>query len=291
MLQATCYMQLFATMFPMKIGVFDSGVGGLSILREILKVLPQYSYLYLGDSARVPYGSHSPEVVYEYTRQAMDFLFSHDCKLVILACNTATTTSLQRLQKEYVPKYYPDRNILGVVRPATESVVEGNYQRIGIIGTEATIKSKSFVKEIKKSSPNAHIFQQACPLLVPIIEEGEHGTKALNIVLSDYLAPLQKQQIDSIILGCTHYGLIERNVQKILGKEVEVIAQGKITAKKLKSYLARHPEIEAKLDKKDDSTFYFTEMTEKYKRLIKLFLGKSYQPQHSFRVVKLEEEK
>ena len=260
----------------MKIGVFDSGLGGLAILKEFLKLLPDYDYIYFGDNANVPYGGKNPEAIYNLTEKAVDYLFKKDCELIILACNTATAVALRKLQQKYLPVHYPDRRILGVICPTVETVVEGGYNRVGVIGTYALVISKSFVAELKKFNKSIKVFQQACPLLVPIIEEGEIHWDGLDSILNKYLKPLKKEKIDSLILGCTHYGLIDDKIKKIIGPKIKIISEGKITALKLKDYLQRHPKIEKKLTKNKTRNYYFTDKSDRYKKLAKFFLGKHY---------------
>ncbi len=265
----------------MKIGVFDSGLGGLTILREILKVLPKYDYLYLGDNARVPYGTRSAGLIYSFTVKGLEFLFQQNCQLVILACNTATATSLKKIQQEFLPKFYPDRRVLGVVKPAVERINELRInglriEKVGIVGTYATINSEAFVHEIAKISPNIKVFQQACPLLVPIIEEGELNWKGLQLILKKYLRPLISKKIDSLILGCTHYGLIQTQIKKIIGKNVRIIDEGKEAAVKLKRYLSVHPEIENKLSKKGMRQYFVTDINDRYRKMTKYFLRNNW---------------
>lgn len=256
----------------MNIGVFDSGLGGLAIFKEILKLLPQYNYIYLGDNARVPYGGRSADLIYGFTKNAMDFLFKKNCKLIIIACNTATANALQRLQLEYLPKYYPDRRILGVIRPVVEEAINIKPKRLGIMATRATVNSNSYPEEIFKLDPTIKVIQQACPLLVPIIEENEIGWEGLDLIIKKYLAPLLKEKIDSLILGCTHYGLIIDKIKKHLDKNIKIISQGEATAKKLKDYLDRHSEITNKLGKNNTQTYFATDLNQNYQKLTQLFL-------------------
>lgn len=258
----------------MKIGVFDSGLGGLTILRELLERLARYDYVYLGDNARVPYGGRSSKVIYEFTNKAVNFLFKKNCQLIILACNTATATSLKKIQHEYLPKNYPGRRVLGVIKPAVEALEQAKNHRVGVIGTYATIQSNAFVKEINKALPKIEVFQEACPLLVPIIEEGEVDWEGLNLILEKYLKPLKKKNIDSLILGCTHYGLIKNNIQKIIGDKVKIVCEGEQVAIKLKDYLRKHPEIEKKLSKDLKREFYVTDLNDRYQKMADWFLGK-----------------
>lgn len=240
----------------MDIGVFDSGFGGLHILKYLIKELPEYNFIYLGDTARVPYGTRSKKIVHQFTEQAVDFLFRKNCGLVVLACNTASSDALRKIQREYLVKNYPDRRVLGVLIPAAEEAVAKTRGRVGVIATPGTVSSGAFEREIKKLNPEIKVFQQACPLLVPIIEAGEEKNKITEIMLKQYLAPLLKKKIDTLILGCTHYGIVEKKIKKIAGN-VEIISEEKILAGKLKDYLARHPEIV--LSKNSKRTFYSTD--------------------------------
>lgn len=257
----------------MNIGVFDSGLGGLEIFRELLLKLPQYNYIFLGDNARVPYGGQSNEVIINYIKQAVDFLFKKNCKIIILACNTATAVALPKIQQEYLPKKYPDRRVLGVIRPTVEAVIEGRSKRVGVMGTHATIISQSFIKEFNKFDRSIEVFQQACPLLVPIIEEGEIEWEGLDSILKKYVIPLEKDRIDSLILGCTHYGLIGDKIQKLIGNKIHIISEGKVTVEKFEDYLKRHPEIEKQLTKGMQRTYYITALNERFKKMVKFFLA------------------
>ncbi|MDO8610420.1 MAG: glutamate racemase [bacterium] len=271
----------------MKIGVFDSGLGGLTILKSLLEQLPEYDYVYLGDNARVPYGNRSPEVIYEFTKQAVDFLFKQDCKIVILACNTATATSLRKIQQEYLLKHFPDRKVLGVIRPTVETVLESGTKKIGVIGTRATVISASFVKEIMKMNSELQVFQQACPLLVPIIEEAEIEWEGIELILMKYIKELQKNNIDSLILGCTHYGLVEKQIQKAVGNNVHIFSEGTIVAKKLKSYFNNHPEVESCLSKNNQRIYYVTDVNERFKKMMKLFLGNQINDEDRLQLVRI----
>ncbi len=256
------------------IGIFDSGFGGLSILKTITKELPNYDYIYLGDNARAPYGNRSPEIIYEFTRQAVDFLFKNNCQLVILACNTASSDALRKIQQEYLPQYYPSKKILGVLIPGAEAAVaKTKNKKIGVMATEGTVTSGSFVREIKKLDSTIKVFQQSCPLLVPLIEAGEKNNPATKIILEQYIKTLKQKKIDTVILGCTHYGLVGEQIKKIFGDKVKVISEGKEVAKKLKIYLAKHPEIETTLTKKSKLSFYSTDTTSKFQTLGSKFFG------------------
>lgn len=257
----------------MNIGVFDSGLGGLTILKALLKELPQYNYIYLGDNARVPYGNRSPEIIYQFTKEAVEFLFKKNCQLIIIACNTSTSTSLRKIQQEYLPKFYPDKKVLGVIRPVAEEIGDRKFERIGVIGTKTTVNSKAFVREIIKVLPKGQVFQQACPLLVPYIEDSGRNKKILQLILEEYLTGFKKKNIDSLLLACTHYEIIKKEIQAMVGSKIKVISEGKIVAEKLKDYLKRHPELEKKLEKKKQISHFFTDLNQDYKKLMRLFLN------------------
>lgn len=257
------------------IGVFDSGFGGLSIMKGLIRKLPKYDFVYLGDTARVPYGNRSKEIIFEFTKQAIDFLFSKNCQMIILACNTASSDALRKIQQEYLPKKHPGKKVLGVLIPATENAVTKTKNgKVGIIATEATIKSGAFGRELKKLNSKLKIFQKACPLLVPIVESGEHNSKIADIALEKYIKPLLVKNIDTLILGCTHYGILENRIKKLVGKKVAIINESKIVAEKLENYLQRHSEIEIKLAKNRKQIFYSTDLTDKFVVLGSKFLGK-----------------
>ncbi len=254
------------------IGVFDSGLGGLSVLKKFLSDLPGYSYIYLGDNARVPYGNKSPETIYNYTIQAVDFLFRQNCHLVIVACNTASAQALRRVQQEWLPAHYPNRRVLGVIKPLAEAAAKENFKKIGVIGTKATINSGAYSREIKDLNSKIKIYSQAAPLLVPLIEEGRLNKPETKLILKSYLAPLQSKKIEALILACTHYPYLENQIKKILGKKVAVPDTGKIVASSLKDYLKRHREL--KITKsKTSATFYTTDNPMMFKSLAEKFLN------------------
>jgi len=254
------------------IGVFDSGLGGLSVLKKFLSDVPGYHYIYLGDNARVPYGNKSPETIYNYTIEAVDFLFRQNCHLVIIACNTASAQALRRLQQEWLPKYYPNRRVLGVIKPLAEAAANNNFKKIGIIGTTATINSEAYPKEIHELNTKLKVYGEAAPLLVPLIEDGRINNPETKLILKSYLAPLQTKKIDSLILACTHYPHLEKAIKKIVGKNVAVPDTGKIIATSLKDYLSRHGEL--KITKgKTTCDFYTTDNPKMFKDLAEKFLG------------------
>ncbi len=256
------------------IGVFDSGFGGLTVLKEFLKILPQYDYVYLGDNARAPYGSKSEEVIYNYTKEAVEFLFKEGCGLVIIACNTASAKTLRKIQQEYLSVSFPDKKVLGVIIPLVEEAGrQTRFKSIGLIGTRATIESKTYESEIKKINSEAEIYGQACPLLVPLIEEGWTNRPETKMILRKYLRSLKEKKIGSLILGCTHYPVLIKDIKAVLGKQIKVFDSPKIVAEKLADYLKRHPEIESKLEKNGSRNFFTTDDADKFKNLGKKFLG------------------
>lgn len=257
------------------IGVFDSGLGGLTILRSIRKKLPQYNYLYLGDTARAPYGNRSRETVYEFTVQAIDFLFKNGAELIILACNTASSEALRKIQKKYLPLHHPNKRVIGVLVPATEeTVIRTKNNRVGVIATENTVRSGAFKKEIAKLDSSIKVFQNACPLLVPLIESGEIHSPLTDLALQKYLKPLKEKNIDTLILGCTHYSILKKQVQKNIGHHVTIISEDEMVPKKLETYLFNHPEIERKIGTQGQIQFYSTDLTDKFQTLASLFFKK-----------------
>jgi glutamate racemase len=256
----------------MKIGIFDSGVGGLLIMHSLMQQLPEYDYLYLGDTARVPYGNRSQETVYDFTEQAVEFLFKHDCKIVIIACNTASAEALRKLQREYLPTHYPDRCVLGVLIPAVEEAVKNSVKnKIGVLGTNSTVKSEAFVREVKKLNPKAEVYQQAAPLLVPLIEND--GSKWVDPILDEYLAPLLNENVDTIILGCTHYPFLKRVIREKVGNTIKVISQEEIIPSKLRDYFDKHPDIEIALSKTSQRSFLVTDITDVIRNLAAKLFG------------------
>lgn len=244
------------------IGVFDSGYGGLTVLAELQNKLPAYDFLYLGDNARAPYGTRSFETVYEFTLQAVSYLFEQNCELVILACNTASAKALRTIQQNDLPSRFPGKRVLGVIRPSAEVIGEHTQNKhIGILATEGTVKSESYRIEINKFFPEIKVTQHACPLWVPLIESNKQetaGGKAL--ILEDLDALLEKDpKIDAIILGCTHYPVVQDFIQQHVPAHIQVISQGKIVADKLEDYLNRHVEINQKLTKNGISRYLTTD--------------------------------
>jgi len=233
------------------IALFDSGIGGLTVLKPILKNLPEYEYIYLGDSARSPYGGRTEDSIKQFSEEAVEYLFNRGAKLIIFACNTASAVALRHVQQKYLKgKDEKDRKILGVLIPLAEEVTNRTKTgRVGIVGTRATINSQSYNTEIHKINPEIKVYSQSCPLLVPLIEEGWQTKPEAISILKKYLKPLKSCNIDTLILGCTHYPLMHKSFEKIMGKKVKVFDTGEVVASSLKHYLSRHPEIESKLAK------------------------------------------
>lgn len=245
------------------IGIFDSGIGGLTILKAVLGKLPEYQLLYLGDTARTPYGNRSQEVVYQFTQQAVDYLFKQGCELVIVACNTASSEALSKIQKEWLPNNYPDKRVLGVIRPVVEEAIEQSKTgRIGVVGTRGTVTSGAYERELQALNPDVKVFQQACPMLVPAVEEGMINRPETMKMIRNYLRPLKQQKIDTLILGCTHYPFLKKQFEAAAGKNIKVLDSPEIVAEKLQDYLKRHPEIESKIKKNSDHKFLVTDITE-----------------------------
>ncbi|MFP3867211.1 MAG: glutamate racemase [Desulfobacteraceae bacterium] len=262
------------------IGVFDSGFGGLLVLKELLRLLPEYDYLYLGDNARIPYGTRSDEVVYRFTHQAVDYLLQQGCVLVILACHTASSKALRRIQQQYLPAHFPDRRVLGVVIPTVEAALaQSSRERIGVIGTEGTVASNSFAIELMKLEPATQVFQQACPLLVPIIEAGEQDWEGTELILKKYLASLQQARVDTLVLGCTHYSIVKSQIRAIMGNDLKIICSAEVTGEKLADYLRRHPEIETRLARQGRRRYLTTDLTPGFQRLASLFMGHPIAPE------------
>ncbi len=259
----------------MYIGVFDSGYGGLTILKEFLRYLPEYDYIYLGDNARAPYGTRSFETVYQYTLQAVRKLFDLGAQLVILACNTASAKALRTIQQKDLPRLDASRRVLGVIRPSAEVI--GQYTRsgkVGIFATPGTVSSRSYELEINKLYPDIEVFQQSCPMWVPLVENDEHLGDGADYFVSKYIDALlsQSEEIDTIILACTHYPLLLPKIKKYLPKKIRVISQGPIVAQSLKDYLTRHPEIENKLSKNKKRIFLTTDVPEDFDKKAKKFV-------------------
>lgn len=267
------------------IGVFDSGYGGLTVLRELVKTLPGYDFLYLGDNARTPYGTRSFEVVYEYTLQSVKYLFNQNCPLVIIACNTASAKALRNIQQLDLPKIAPDRRVLGVIRPSVEKVAEITVNgHVGVLGTVGTVVSESYPIELEKWSGGRVVstVQEACPMWVPIAENNEIGTEGADYFIRKNIQNiLQKDKdLDTLVLGCTHYPLLIDTIQKYVPENIKILQQGEITAEKLFEYLKRHPEIEKRLSKNGNLRFQTTESAENFNGKAALFMGHKVEAEH-----------
>lgn len=244
------------------IGVFDSGYGGLTVLREIVKTLPDYDFLYMGDNARAPYGPRSFETVYQYTLEAVQWFFEQGCELVILACNTASAKALRTIQQRDLPKMAPGKRVLGVIRPTTEII--GHFSqtgKVGILGTAGTVKSNSYRLEIAKFFPEIEVFQEACPMWVPLIENNEYETAGADYFVEKDIRLLLDQctSIDTILLACTHYPLLLPKIRQFVPDNMTLVTQGEIVAKSLSDYLENHPEMAEKCSKQGKRVFYTTD--------------------------------
>lgn len=260
---------------PGPIGIFDSGYGGLTIYSEIRRLMPQYDYMYIGDNARAPYGTRSFDVVYEFTRQAVNFLFRSGCHLVILACNTASAKALRNIQQLDLPSMDPARRVLGIIRPTVESVGDITKTRhVGVLATEGTIRSMSYPLEIKKLFPDIVVTGKACPMWASLVEADEHLTPGADyFVQRDVEALLAKDpQIDTIILGCTHYPMLLDRVRLFVPENIKLLTQGEAVALSLQNYLSRHTDLEQRCTKGGETIFYTTESDERFREQASRFL-------------------
>ncbi|MCL2329202.1 MAG: glutamate racemase [Bacteroidetes bacterium] len=260
----------------MKIGIFDSGFGGLTILKEIKSRMPEYSYIYLGDNARAPYGTRSFDTIYKYTLQAVEKLFSLDCNLVIVACNTASAKALRTIQQNDLPKFGADKRVLGIIRPCTEIAGQlTNTNSLGIFATGGTVSSKSYEIEIKKLFPSVNVFSHACPLWVPLVENGEAQSDGADFFVKQEVDALLRKnsEIDTILLACTHYPLLFEKIRKHTPAHIRIVNQGGIVAESLCNYLQKHPEIEQQCEKNAKIQFFTTENSEHFNAIASLFWG------------------
>lgn len=265
------------------IGVFDSGYGGLTVLKELIRHLPDNDFLYLGDNARAPYGNRSFDTVYEYTLECVKHLFSKGCKLVMVACNTASAKALRTIQQTYLPTTHPSLRVLGVIRPTTEII--GNYTKtghIGIFATNGTVNSQSYVVEIEKFFPNLHVYQEACPMWVPLVENGEFGNPGTDYFLQKHISNLLhlSPQIDTVLLGCTHYPLLMNDLRRLIPADIKLFAQGEIVANSLVDYLQRHPEMDTMCSKNGQVEFLTTDLAEEFNIKASLFFGHPVKSEH-----------
>lgn len=259
------------------IGIFDSGFGGLTVFQSIEQLLPQYNYIYLGDNGRAPYGNRSFETVYQYTLECLHWFFRQDCPLVIIACNTASAKALRTIQQQDLVKLDSDKRVLGVIRPTAEVI--GDYsktKKIGVLGTNGTVNSGSYLVEINHFFPEVEVYQQACPLWVPFIENKNYQGEGVDYFVEKDIQALfqQNPDIDTVLLACTHYPLLEKEIKKYLPKGVTLISQGEIVAKSLKDYLSRHPEIREKLICAGQRHFYTTDSVADFEEHATSFFGK-----------------
>jgi glutamate racemase len=258
------------------IGVFDSGYGGLTVLKEIIKYLPQYDLIYAGDNARYPYGTRSFETVYRYTLEAVKWLFDQGCHLIVIACNTASAKALRSIQQRDLPRIAPEKRVLGVIRPVSELVGSySNSRHIGIFATPGTVKSKTYMLEINKFFPDLQITQEACPMWVPLIENNEINNVGATYFIKKHIDILfgKDPLIDTLILGCTHYPIIIEQIRKMIPSDVKLVNQGTIVAESLVGYLNRHPEIDCKLTRLGSRKFFTSDSTDEFDRLSMLFFG------------------
>lgn len=265
------------------IGVFDSGYGGLTVLRELVDRLPQYDYLYLGDNARTPYGTRSFETVYHYTLECVTYLFNQGCPLVIVACNTASAKALRTIQQRDLPKMKPGLRVLGVIRPTAEVIGKSTSTgHVGVLGTSGTVASESYPIEIGKFFPDVTVHQQACPMWVPLIENNEHRSDGADFFVKRYLDELmaQSSSIDTILLGCTHYPLLMDRIKAHVAAGVTVIPQGEIVALSLTDYLQRHPEMETLLSRNGSREFLTTDDADTFNAKAGLFYGENVRSRH-----------
>ena len=265
------------------IGVFDSGYGGLTVLKEIVRKLPQYDYIYLGDNARAPYGNRSFDTVYHYTLECVEWFFKQGCSLVILACNTASAKALRTIQQNDLPRIAPEKRVLGVIRPTTEII--GRFSETGsagILATNGTVASMSYPVEIAKFFPELRVYQEACPMWVPLVENNEYESHGADFFIKKNLHNLFEKgtKIDVVLLACTHYPLLKEKIEEYIPVGVKLLSQGDIVDASLVEYLHRHPEIESLCSKKAGRVFYTTDATEDFDNHATIFFGEPVQSVH-----------
>jgi len=258
------------------IGIFDSGFGGLTVFKSIVQVLPQYDYIYLGDNGRAPYGNRSFETVYQYTLECVKWFFKQNCPLVIIACNTASAKALRSIQQNDLPKIDPQKRVLGVIRPTAEIIGDfSKTKNVGILGTNGTVNSGSYLNEIEHFFPEIKVFQQACPLWVPFIENKDYQGDGVDYFIQKDIESLfgQSPDIDTVLLACTHYPLLENKIRKFLPANVTLVSQGEIVAKSLKDYLSRHEEINPKISQGGSKRFLTTDSVQDFEEHASIFFG------------------
>lgn len=265
------------------IGVFDSGYGGLTILKAIRSQLPEYDYLYLGDNARAPYGTRSFDVVYQFTLEAVKYLFAQGCKLVILACNTASAKALRSIQQRDLLVIDPTRRVLGVIRPTVEALGElSSTGNIGVMGTNGTVQSHSYEMEVAKLNPDFKVYSQACPMWVPLVENHEAESEGADYFVRKYVDGLLKKgpEIDTIVLACTHYPILYPKIRDAVPENIRIVTQGEIVARSLADYLRRHPEMERRCSKGGTCRYLTTEDPDKFTDLARIFLQEPVAVRH-----------
>ena len=265
------------------IGIFDSGYGGLTILKEIVTSLPSYDYIYLGDNARSPYGTRSFDTVYRYTLECVQWLFAQGCPLIVLACNTASAKALRTIQQHDLPLINPDNRVLGVIRPTSEII--GNYSHtgnVGILATSGTVQSQSYVIEIEKFFPSVRVFQEACPMWVPLVENNEYDNAGADYFVKKHLEKIlgEEANIDTLLLACTHYPLLRKKIEMYLPRHVTLVSQGEIVASSLASYLTRHPELEKRLSRQSERQFFTTDSPVDFDAHASVFFGQPVSSSH-----------
>jgi glutamate racemase len=260
------------------IGVFDSGYGGLTVLREFVDRLPPYDYLYLGDNARAPYGTRGFDTVYRYTLQCVKWLLAQECPLIILACNTASAKALRTIQQNDLHRLNPQARVLGVIRPTTEIIGSHTQSNsIGILATNGTVQSGSYLIEIQKFFPGLRIEQEACPMWVPLVENSEHQHQGADYFIQKHINNIlsRDSSIDTLLLGCTHYPLLKQKIEQFLPPHVKLLSQGEIVAESLRDYLHRHPEIETRISRQGKRLFYTTDSPEDFNAKASIFFGET----------------
>lgn len=265
------------------IGVFDSGYGGLTVLKAITAKLPQYDYVYLGDNARAPYGTRSFDSVYHYTLQCVEWFFKQGCPLVILACNTASAKALRTIQQNDLPKLDPSKRVLGVIRPTSEII--GQFTKtgnIGVMGTTGTVQSESYLIEIEKFFPGIHVYQEACPMWVPLVENNEYNSPGADYFIEKNIHHLlsRSKDIDTILLACTHYPLLINKIKQFVPSNTTILSQGEIVADSLADYLNRHPEITDRCTTNSNLSFFTTDSPDDFDSKAAIFYGKPVKSSH-----------
>jgi glutamate racemase len=266
------------------IGVFDSGYGGLTVLRAITALLPQYDYLYLGDNARTPYGNRSFETVYRYTLECVQWLLHQDCPLIILACNTASAKALRTIQQNDLHALNPNARVLGVIRPTTEMIgQQSRTGHVGILATNGTVQSGSYHIEIEKFYPGLTVTQEACPMWVPLVENGEHTGPGADYFVQKHTSAIlaRNPEIDTLLLACTHYPLLQEKIKAFLPAGITLLSQGEIVARSLQDYLNRHREMETRISKNGGRLFYTTDSAEDFNSKATIFFGEAVEAAHA----------